>query len=95
MNGNQIFAYVTKGKHKGKFGLIKEGPLNESNLSYPKSWYEIANEKLMAKKLIQSMFDSNLHEVVPLYINLSDTTYLISKYMAELGVKEFQGGCCG
>ena len=91
----RIYAYIKKGKFKSKIGLILRGSLDEEILQYPMGWYELIDEKIMAKNLIDSMQNNNLNQVLGQFLNMSDASHLISKYMGEFGLREFQGGCCG
>ena len=91
----RVYAYIKKGSYKGQIGLVQTGPLDEKNLQFPESWVDVVNEKVLAKDLIDSMMESRLNEVLCLFIDMTDASRLISKYMGELGQSQFQGGCCG
>jgi hypothetical protein len=94
-NTEQIYARIKKGKYKNKIGVIQEGLLDEDHLIFPLDWYERLDERELAKELIGSMINSQLNGVLSHYLNISDASNLISKYMSEFGIREFQGGCCG
>jgi hypothetical protein len=95
---DKFLAKITKGKYKGKVGLINKGPTNEDILQFEIEWYNCLNEKEYAKKIIDSMATPNspgLSSVVGEFIRIEDASALVSKYMAEFHHSEFSGGCCG
>lgn len=95
MSNKLIYAYIKRGKYKNMIGLVKEGPLDEGVMQYPSDWFDPADEKRLAKDLIDSVVKARSNEVLSYYVKISDASNLISKYMGELGIREFQGGCCG
>lgn len=90
-----MYAYINRGKYKDKIALITKGNLNEDKLQYPKGWFTEANEYFLAKELTDALYQAKLDNVLRKYVHMSDASKLISKYMGELGQREFQGGCCG